>query len=56
MEITKGDIEQAVGLLKILVSTPSISRDESAAADKLQSYIERSAPFVGVVHRHLNNI
>ena len=56
MEITKGDIEQAVGLLKILISTPSISRDESAAADKLQSYIERSAPFVGTVHRHLNNI
>ena len=42
--------------MKILVSTPSISRDESAAADRLQSYIERSAPFPGAMHRHLNNI
>ena len=56
MEITRNDVEQAVGLLKILISTPSVSRDESAAADKLQSYIERSAPFLGTVHRHLNNI
>lgn len=56
MEITKNDVEQAVGLLKILVSTPSVSRDESAAADRLQSYIERSAPFLDRVHRHLNNI
>ena len=56
MEITKNDIEQAVGLLKILISTPSVSRDESEAADKLQSYMERSIPFQGIVHRHLNNI
>ena len=56
MEITKNDIEQAVGLLKILISTPSVSRDESEAADKLQSYMERSIPFPGTVHRHLNNI
>ena len=56
MEITKNDIEQAVGLLKILISTPSLSRDESEAADKLQSYMERSIPFPGTVHRHLNNI
>lgn len=56
MEITRNDIDQAVGLLKILISTPSISRDESAAADKLQSYMERSLPFQGTVHRHLNNI
>ena len=56
MDFSKSDIEQAVGLLKILVSTPSISRDESAAADRLQSYIERSAPFPGAMHRHLNNI
>lgn len=56
MEITKSDMEQTVGLLKILISTPSISRDESDAADRLQSYIERSAPFVDMVHRHLNNI
>ena len=56
MEITKNDIEQAVGLLKILISTPSVSRDESEAADRLQSYMERSIPFQGTVHRHLNNI
>ena len=56
MEIAKNDIEQAVGLLKILISTPSVSRDESEAADKLQSYMERSIPFPGTVHRHLNNI
>lgn len=56
MEITKNDIEQAVGLLKILISTPSVSREESEAADKLQSYMERSIPFPGTVHRHLNNI
>ena len=56
MEITKTDIEQAVDLLKILISTPSISRDESAVADKLQLYMERSAPLGCIVHRHLNNI
>lgn len=56
MEITRNDIEQAIGLLKILISTPSVSRDESEAADKLQSYMERSIPFPGTVHRHLNNI
>ena len=56
MEITKNDIEQAVGLLKILISTPSVSREESEAADRLQSYMERSIPFPGTVHRHLNNI
>lgn len=56
MEITRNDIEQAVGLLKILISTPSVSREESEAADRLQSYMERSIPFPGTVHRHLNNI
>lgn len=56
MEIIRNDIDQAVGLLKILISTPSVSREESEAADRLQSYMERSIPFQGIVHRHLNNI
>ena len=56
MEITRNDIDQAVGLLKILISTPSVSREESEAADRLQSYMERSIPFQGTVHRHLNTI
>lgn len=32
--------DEAVGLLKQLISIPSISREESAAADALQQYIE----------------
>lgn len=56
MKISEQNVMQAVELLKVLVSTPSISREESDAADKLQIFIERSMPTIIEIHRHLNNI
>ncbi len=56
MKISDKNIKQAVELLKLLISTPSVSRDESVAADKLQMFIERSTPVMIDIHRHLNNI
>lgn len=56
MKFSDKNIAQAVELLKLLVSTPSVSREESDAADKLQMFIERTAPVMLDVHRHLNNI
>lgn len=56
MRPTKATIKQATDLLKVLISTPSISRDESDAADKLQTFIERSTPFRMNVCRHMNNV
>lgn len=56
MKISDKNIKQAVELLKLLISTPSVSRDESVAADKLQMFIERSTPVMLDIHRHLNNI
>ena len=44
MIITESNVNRAVELLKVLVSTPSISREESDATDKLQHFIERGAP------------
>lgn len=46
-------LSEAVNLLKQLISTPSISREEKEAADILQSFIE-SAGFQS--HRHGNNV
>ena len=56
MKVSEQNVTQAVELLKVLVSTPSISREESNAADKLQMFIERSMPTMIEIHRHLNNI
>ena len=56
MKFGEKNIKQAVELLKMLVSTPSVSRDESVAADKLQMFIERSTPVLLDIHRHGNNI
>ena len=56
MKITEANINQAVELLKVLINTPSISRDESEAMDKLQLFIERSAPVQFDMHRHINNL
>ena len=56
MIITESNVNRAVELLKVLVSTPSISREESDATDKLQHFIERGAPVRFDMHRHLNNI
>lgn len=56
MNIPKANIQQAIDLLQVLISTPSVSRDESVAADKLQTFIERSAPFRVNMHRHINNV
>lgn len=50
------NVRQAIDLLQMLISTPSISKEESDAADKLQTFILRSAPFRVDMHRHLNNI
>lgn len=44
---------EAVELLRLLVSTPSVSRDESAAADVLQQYMERKGLSP---KRHGNNV
>ena len=35
---------EAVGLLKSLISIPSLSREEEKAADYLQNYIEAEGP------------
>ncbi|MBR3883532.1 MAG: M20 family metallo-hydrolase [Bacteroidaceae bacterium] len=56
MKPTPSNTKQAVELLKMLISTPSISRDEGDAADKLQTLIERSTPVALEIHRHINNI
>ena len=56
MKITEQNVTQAVELLRLLVSTPSTSREESDAADKLQFFIERSTPVMMDIHRHQNNI
>ncbi|MBQ8269797.1 MAG: M20 family metallo-hydrolase [Bacteroidaceae bacterium] len=56
MKINDKHIAQAVELLKLLVSTPSVSREESDAADKLQLFIENTAPVAIDIHRHFNNI
>lgn len=56
MKISQSNIQQAVDLLQVLISTPSISRDESEAADRLQLFIQRGAPFAVDMHRHINNI
>lgn len=56
MKILQSNIQQAVDLLQMLISTPSISRDESEAADRLQLFIQRGAPFAVDMHRHINNI
>ncbi len=56
MKPTPSNTQQAVELLKMLISTPSISREESDAADKLQTLIERSTPVSLEIHRHMNNI
>lgn len=56
MRISESNVTQAIELLKVLISTPSISREESNAADRLQTFIERSAPFITDIHRHINNV
>ena len=56
MKFSDKNIAQAVELLKLLVSTPSVSREESDAADKLQMFIEHTTPVMLDVHRHMNNI
>lgn len=56
MNITEANVNQAVELLKVLVSTPSISREEGDATDRLQLFIERGAPVRFEMHRHLNNL
>ena len=56
MNITEANINQAVELLKVLINTPSISCEEGDATDKLQMFIERSAPIQFEIHRHMNNL
>ena len=56
MKVSEANVKQAVELLKVLISTPSISREEGDATDKLQLFIERGAPVRCDVRRHLNNL
>ncbi len=56
MTISEANVTQAIELLKVLISTPSISREEGDAADKLQKFIERSAPQMIDIRRHINNV
>ena len=56
MKASEANVRQAVELLKVLISTPSISREEGDATDRLQLFIERGAPVRCEVHRHLNNL
>lgn len=46
-------LNEALNLLKVLISTPSISRDEEAAANALQNYMERSGL---ITNRSGNNV
>ncbi len=52
MEYSKRTLE-AVELLKQLISTPSISRDESKAADIMEGYMKSKGL---TTHRHGNNV
>ena len=56
MNISEPNVKQAVELLKVLINTPSLSREEGDATDRLQMFIERGAPVQCEVHRHLNNL
>ena len=56
MKVSEANVKQAVELLKVLISTPSVSREEGDATDKLQLFIERGAPVRCDVRRHLNNL
>ena len=56
MIISESNVSQAVELLKVLINTPSLSREEGDATDRLQHFIERGAPVQCEVHRHLNNL
>lgn len=56
IQIPQSYFQQAIELLQLLISTPSVSREESEAADRLQMFINRGAPFRVDIHRHLNNI
>lgn len=56
MNISEANVNQAVELLKLLISTPSLSREEGDATDRLQLFIERAAPVQCEIHRHLNNL
>lgn len=56
MKITQQQLQQAIELLQVLISTPSISREEGEAADRLQSFIAMGAPFRVDIRRHINNI
>ncbi|MBR3906831.1 MAG: M20 family metallo-hydrolase [Bacteroidaceae bacterium] len=56
MNITEQNVNRAVELLKVLINTPSLSREESEATDRLQNFIERGAPVRFEMHRHLNNL
>ena len=56
MIVTESNVNRAVELLKVLINTPSLSREESDATDKLQMFIERGAPVQFEMHRHLNNL
>ena len=56
MIVSEANVKQAVELLKVLISSPSISREEGDATDKLQLFIERGAPVRCDVRRHLNNL
>ena len=43
MVITESNVKRAVELLKVLINTPSLSREEGDATDRLQMFIERGA-------------
>ena len=54
MEMTyKDSTKEAVELLKRLIATPSVSRDETAAADVLEEYLREKSLSP---HRHGNNL
>ena len=41
MVITESNVKRAVELLKVLINTPSLSREEGDPTDRLQMFIER---------------
>lgn len=47
---------QAVDLLKILIEIPSLSREESRAADRVEKYLKDTYPHHNLIFRKGNNI
>lgn len=53
MSNNKANIQDAIGLLKALIATPSFSKEEQATADLIEKYLQAKSI---TTHRLLNNV